>query len=113
MPKRAYHQYCAIANALDIVGERWTLLIVRELLMGPKRFTDLVNGLPGIGTNLLAARLKEMEEAGLLDHRTLPPPSASSVYSLTELGGGLRPVIDELWSWGSKTMISPLGHLYS
>ena len=86
MAKRNYHQFCAIAHALDIVGERWTLLVVRELLMGPKRFTDLLSNLPGIGTNLLAARLKELEEQGIIERSTLPPPAASSVYVLTELG---------------------------
>lgn len=104
MPKRSYKQYCAIAYALDVVGERWTLLIVRELLTGPKRFTDLLNNLRGLGTNLLSARLKEMEETGILERRTLPPPAASSVYELTELGAELEPVIRALHRWGGLTM---------
>lgn len=107
MPKRSYRQYCAIAHALDIVGERWTLLIVRELLMGPKRFTDLLNGLPGIGTNLLSSRLRELEESDILERRTLPPPAASAVYDLTELGHGLESVIAALHRWGSKTQAAP------
>ena len=103
MVKRSYNQYCPVANALDLVGERWTLLIVRELLVGPKRFTDLLKNLPGIGTNLLAARLKELEENKIMERITLPPPAASQVYILTELGRGLEPAITELWMWGSKT----------
>ena len=84
MGTRAYNQYCALAHALDIVGERWTLLIVRELLVGPRRFKDLLDGLPGISTNLLSNRLKGLEESGVLRRRiTLPPPAASTVYELT------------------------------
>ena len=86
MSKRSYNQYCAVARALDIVGERWTLLIVRELLTGPKRFKDLLEGLPGIGTNLLTGRLKDLEGYGVVHRVTLPPPAASKVYELTELG---------------------------
>lgn len=100
MSKRTYHQFCPLAYSLDVVGERWTLLIVRELLMGPRRYTDMLNGLPGIGTNLLANRLKALEEAGVIRQRTLPPPAASHVYELTEFGDGLRPVIDSLAQWG-------------
>ena len=107
MSKRIYNQYCAIAHALDIVGERWTLLVVRELLIGPKRFTDLLNDLPGIGTNLLASRLKELEEAEVIGRKVLPPPAASTVYELTELGQGLEPVITALHQWGSKTQEAP------
>ena len=100
MSKRSYNQYCAVARALDIVGERWTLLIVRELLPGPKRFKDLLEGLPGIGTNLLAARLKDLEGYGVVRRTTLPPPAASRVYELTELGRSLEPVIMGLARWG-------------
>ena len=82
MSKRSYNQYCAIAYALDVVGERWTLLIVRELLTGPKRFTDLVNNLPGIGTNLLSARLKHLEEWEIIERASLPAPAASAVYQI-------------------------------
>lgn len=107
MSKRGYNQYCAIAHALDIVGERWTLLIVREMIMGPRRFTDLMRGLPGIGTNLLASRLKQLEAAGIVFRQTLPPPAASSVYALTDLGYGLEPVIVNLHRWGSRTQPPP------
>src|ERR671917_2958010 len=100
MSKRSYNQYCAVARAMDIVGERWTLLIVRELLPGPKRFKDLLEGLPGIGTNLLTARLKDLESHGVVRRATLPPPAASRVYELTELGRSLEPVVMGLARWG-------------
>lgn len=102
MPKRSYNQYCSIAYALDVVGERWTLLVVRELLTGPKRYTDLLNNLPGIGTNLLSARLKHLEEWDIIERENLPAPAASAVYTLTELGIGLEAVITPLWEWGSR-----------
>ena len=107
MAKRSYKQYCALAYALDVVGERWTLLLVRELLTGPKRFTDLQSNLPGIGTNLLASRLRELEEAGLLQRGTLPPPAASAVYELTDSGRGLEHAIVELAEWGLRTVGPP------
>jgi DNA-binding HxlR family transcriptional regulator/putative sterol carrier protein len=100
MSKRSYNQYCAVARAMDVVGERWTLLIVRELLTGPKRFKDLLEGLPGIGTNLLTARLKDLEGYGVVRRATLPPPAASRVYELTELGRSLEPVVMGLAQWG-------------
>lgn len=100
MSKRSYNQYCAVARAMDILGERWTLLIVRELLPDPKRFKDLLEGLPGIGTNLLTARLKDLEEHGVVRRTTLPPPAASRVYELTELGRSLEPVVMGLARWG-------------
>jgi DNA-binding HxlR family transcriptional regulator/putative sterol carrier protein len=100
--KRSYNQYCAVARAMDILGERWTLLIVRELLTGPKRFKDLLEGLPGIGTNLLTARLKDLEGYGVVRRATLPPPAASRVYELTELGRSLEPVVMGLARWGLK-----------
>src|SRR5438128_11110421 len=86
MTSRSYDQFCGIARALDLVGERWGLLIVRDLILGPKRFTDLRRGLPGIGTNVLAARLKELERGGVVARRTLPPPAASTVYELPVYG---------------------------
>lgn len=107
MAKRDYHQYCALAHALDFVGERWTLLIVRELLTGPKRFTDLLEGLPGVGTNLLAARLKDLESTGIIQRRRLPPPAASTVYEITDFGAGLQPAIVALLQWGTKTLGPP------
>src|ERR687886_123195 len=107
MGRRSYNQYCAVARALDIVGERWTLLVARELLTGPKRFKDLLEGLPGIGTNLLAARLKNLEGFGILRRTTLPPPAGSKVYELTELGRSLEPVITALGRWGLKFLDTP------
>jgi DNA-binding HxlR family transcriptional regulator len=92
---------------LDIVGERWTLLVVRELLTGPKRFKDLLEGLPGIGTNLLTARLKDLEGYGIVHRMTLPPPAASKVYELTELGWSLEPVIAALGRWGLEFLGTP------
>src|ERR687887_205150 len=84
--KRSYDQWCAVARSLDLVGARWTLLIVRDLLIGPKRYKDILAGLPGIGTNLLAQRLRELEAHGLVERRTLPAPASATVYRLTEKG---------------------------
>jgi DNA-binding HxlR family transcriptional regulator len=107
MAKRSYHQYCGIATALDLLGERWTLLIIRDLLVGPKRFTDLLEGLPGIGTGLLSQRLRELEDAGVIEKATLPPPAASAVYQLTRDGEGLRPAMFSLLRWGSRRLGAP------
>lgn len=104
---RSYNQFCALAKALDIVGERWTLLITRELMSGPKRFKDLHDALPGIGTNLLSARLKEMEQHGLVARGKLPPPAASAIYELTERGRGLSSVVGELVKWGFSLLGIP------
>ena len=104
---KRYDQYCPIACSLGLVGERWTLLVVRELMHGPKRYTDLVDGLHGIGTNILAARLKALEAAGLVERRKLPPPAASNVYELTPTGQGLRPVLHELARFGARLMGPP------
>lgn len=104
---RRYDQYCPIAHALGVVGERWTLLVVRDLLGGPRRYTDLAESLPGIGTNILAARLKELEANGLVEKRKLPPPAASTVYELTAYGQGLRPVLHELTRWGARSLGPP------
>ena len=104
---RKFDQYCPVAHALSLVGERWSLLIVRELLHGPKRYTDLTNGLPGIGTNILAARLKDLEACGIVQKRTLPPPAASTVYELTEYGAGLREALYALARWGARTIGPP------
>jgi DNA-binding HxlR family transcriptional regulator len=104
---RSYGQYCSIARALDLVGDRWTLLIVRELLLGgPSRFTDLKNGLPGVATNLLSARLKELGEAGLVAREDAPPPVATVLYRLTEKGEALEPVLQALGLWGLGFMDS-------
>jgi DNA-binding HxlR family transcriptional regulator len=105
--KRSYGQHCTVARALDVVGERWTLLLVRELSTGPKRFKDLLGGLPGIGTNLLAGRLKALEGEGIVCRSTLPPPAGSNVYELTALGRELEPVIVALSRWGAGLMDSP------
>ncbi len=102
MTTRSYSQYCGLAYALDIVGERWTLLIIRELFAGPRRFKDLMSGLPGISTNLLAERLKSLEQQGILSRHTLPPPAASTVYELTPLGQALETTLLELGKWGSQ-----------
>jgi DNA-binding HxlR family transcriptional regulator len=104
---RKFDQYCPVAHALSLVGERWSLLIVRELLHGPKRYTDLAHGLPGIGTNILAGRLKELEACGVIEKRTLPPPAASTVYELTEYGAGLKEALYALARWGARTIGPP------
>lgn len=107
MARRNYGQYCALARSLDVIGERWTLLIVRDLLLGPKRFKDLLEGLPGIGRNLLAERLKKLQFGGLVQRTTLPPPAGSRVYELTEIGLQLRPVVIELSRWGLQYLEAP------
>jgi DNA-binding HxlR family transcriptional regulator len=102
---RSYDQYCSIARALDVVGDRWTLLIVRELLLqGPSRFTDLKNGLPGVATNLLSSRLKELEASGLITREDAPPPIATVLYELSEAGLALGPVLKALGLWGLRLM---------
>ncbi|MCQ9135483.1 winged helix-turn-helix transcriptional regulator [Streptomyces hilarionis] len=99
-PRRSYDQYCSAARALDVVGDRWTLLIVRELLAGPRRYTDLHADLPGVSTDVLASRLKDMERDGLATRRRLPPPGAAYVYELTGRGRELLPVLQALGAWG-------------
>ncbi|MER6345870.1 winged helix-turn-helix transcriptional regulator [Streptomyces sp. NPDC001595] len=99
-PRRSYDQYCSAARALDVVGDRWTLLIVRELLAGPRRYTDLHADLPGVSTDVLASRLKDMERDGLTTRRRLPPPGAAYVYELTARGSALLPVLQALGTWG-------------
>jgi DNA-binding HxlR family transcriptional regulator len=101
--RRKYRQGCGTAHALDIVGDRWALLVVRELVFGPKRFKDLRDGLPGIGPNVLSQRLKELEEAGVVTRRVLPPPAGSTVYELTEWGAELEDVIVRLGRWGARS----------
>jgi len=107
--QRRYAQYCPIAGALDLVGERWTLLIVRELLLGPARFTDLRGGLTGVPPNLLSTRLRELEAAGIVARRELPPPAARTVYELTEDGRALEPVLRALVRWGMSRLPPPDG----
>ena len=106
MAKR-YAQYCPVAHALELVGERWALLVVRELLHGPKRYTDLAGGLPGIGTNILAGRLRDLEQAGVIQKRRLPPPAAANVYELTEYGEELREPLYALGRWGARSLGPP------
>lgn len=104
MTRRSYSQFCGLARALDLVGERWALLVVRGLILGPKRFTDLQSDLPGIGTNVLSTRLKELERDGIVRRRTLPPPAASSVYELTHYGRELEPALLALGRWGVRSL---------
>jgi DNA-binding HxlR family transcriptional regulator len=107
---RTYRQYCSMARSLDVIGDRWTLLIVRELLtQGPSRYTDLKRGLPGIATNLLADRLREMELAGLVVRRQAPPPVATALFDLTDRGRDLQGVVRELVRWGGPLMMAPSG----
>ena len=101
--KRRYDQGCAVAHGLDLVGERWALLVVRDLLMGPKRFTDLLAGLPGASPDVLSQRLRELTEAGVVHRRRLSPPAASWVYELTPWGSGLAPVVVGLARWASRS----------
>jgi DNA-binding HxlR family transcriptional regulator/putative sterol carrier protein len=104
---KTYDQYCPVARTLDVVGERWTLLIVRDLLMGPKRYTDLRAGLPGIATDILTARLRTLEDAGLVKRRELPRPAPATVYELTEAGDRLKLAILALGQVGIETLGPP------
>jgi DNA-binding HxlR family transcriptional regulator len=106
--RKRYDQYCPVAHALDLVGERWALLVVRELMHGPKRYTDLADHLPGIGTNILASRLRDLGACGVIAKRRLPPPAASRVYELTDYGRGLRTVMRELALWGARSLGPPM-----
>src|SRR5207237_2378491 len=99
---RSYAQLCGIATALDVIGDRWAPLVVRDLLLGPLRFSDLADGLPGIGTNTLSARLKHLEAAGVVQRRLLPLPDKATIYELTELGRELEPILLALGRWGTK-----------
>lgn len=99
---RSYRDRCPIARALDVVGERWALLVIRELLFGPQRFSELHEALPGASTNMLTDRLRELEAHGVVQRRVLPPPAASAVYELTERGHALQGVLDALGAWGAS-----------
>jgi len=101
--RRKYDDGCAVAHALDLVGERWALLVVREVLLGPKRFTDLQSGLPGASPDVLTQRLRELTEVGVLRRRRLAPPAASWVYELTEWGSELEPIVLRLAQWSSRS----------
>jgi DNA-binding HxlR family transcriptional regulator len=104
MTTKTYGQYCGVARALELVGERWALLIIRDLLVSPKRYTDLRAGLPKIPTNVLATRLKELEQAGLVVRRVQPRPSGAIVYELTPYGADLEPVVLALGAWGARSL---------
>jgi DNA-binding HxlR family transcriptional regulator len=109
MARRSYDQFCATARTLDLVGDRWTLLLIRELLSGPKRFGDLHRSLPGLGTALLSERLRHLQEEGLAQAVTLPAPARSAAYELTEAGAELRPVVMALARWGLRWAIGEKG----
>ena len=104
MPEHRYQQYCGAARALDVVGDRWTLLIVRELVLGQRRFTDLIDGLPGISRNLLTQRLRDLERDGIIDRQELPPPAARQVYELTDDGRDLADAMVPLVAWGARRL---------
>ena len=103
MAQRSYNQACGIARAAEILGERWAMLVVRDLLFGPKRYTELLEGLPGLSTNALAARLRELEESGVLSRDVVPRPGSGTVYALTPYGRELEPIVLSLGMWGSRT----------
>lgn len=107
MAGRSYGQFCGLARAVEVVGERWALLIVRELLVGAKRYTDLRHGLPRIPTNILATRLKELERAGVIHRRVLPRPDNAVVYELTEYGRDLEDAVLALGRWGARSLDKP------
>src|ERR687891_1653934 len=102
MAEHRYQQYCALARALDVVGDRWTLLIVRELRPGPRRFTDLIDGLPRISRKLLTERLRDLERDGIITRTQLPPPAARQVYELTDDGRDLAVAMAPLIAWGAR-----------
>ncbi|MGO9976001.1 MAG: winged helix-turn-helix transcriptional regulator [Solirubrobacteraceae bacterium] len=104
MSEHRYQQYCGAARALDVIGDRWTLLIVRELMLGPRRFTDLIDGLPGISRNLLTERLRDLEREGIIAREELPPPAARQVYQLTEDGRDLASAMVPLVAWGARRL---------
>lgn len=108
MPHKSYDQYCGIAAALDVVGDRWTLLVLRELSFGRRRFTDLRTGLPGIASNLLTDRLRDLEDAGLVEQQELPAPAARTVYALTAQGRRIGPVLGALAKFGLPLLEDPV-----
>jgi DNA-binding HxlR family transcriptional regulator len=103
-----YAQFCPLARAMEVLGERWTLLVVRELLLGPQRFTDLRRRLPGLSSSVLAGRLERLEERGILGRRELPPPAASTVYELRDAGHALAPAVMALARWGTRFLLPPV-----
>ncbi len=107
MPQRSYERLCGLARALELVGDRWTLLVIRQLLTGPKRYNDLLRSLPAISTNLLAERLKRLEADGLVTKTPMAPPIATAVYELTEFGAAIEPAVLELLRWGATLLVDP------
>jgi len=107
MGRRAYGQYCGLARAVELIGERWALLIVRDLMVAPRRYVELHRGLPRIPTNVLASRLKELEASGVIARRVLPRPASGVVYELTEWGRELEPAVIALSRWGAQSLGSP------
>lgn len=107
MAGRPYGQYCGLARAMELVGERWALLVVRDLLLGPKRFSELRRGLPRIPTNILSARLRELEQSAIVQRRVLPRPAAAVVYELTKYGEDLKPIVLTLGAWGARSLGHP------
>jgi DNA-binding HxlR family transcriptional regulator len=104
---KTYGEFCGVARALDVVGDRWALLVVRELLLGPRRYTDLLEGLPGIGTNVLSTRLRELEGAGVIERTEVPVPTPAVLYQLTDDGRDLGPVLDAIAVWGTRRLTRP------
>ncbi|MBF6399394.1 helix-turn-helix transcriptional regulator [Nocardia cyriacigeorgica] len=104
MPRRSYDHHCAVSRALEIVGDRWNLLVVRELTAGPRRYSDLFADLPGISTDVLAARLKDLERDGILTRRRVGPRATTALYELTDTGAALRPVLEALSVWGTPLL---------
>ncbi|MFF3572739.1 winged helix-turn-helix transcriptional regulator [Nocardia jiangxiensis] len=104
MPRRNYDHFCSVSRALDVVGDRWSLLVVRELSSGPRRYSDLFADLPGISTDMLATRLRDLEQDGILTRRRVGPRAATTVYELTESGAALRPVLEALSDWGTPRL---------
>lgn len=107
MARRTYDQYCPLAYGLDVIGDRWTPLVIRELLLGPARYSDIARGLPGVATDILTRRLRDLEEAGVVTRRQLPPPAGSVVYELTERGERLREPLFALARWGLELLPLP------
>ena len=101
---KTYGEFCSLAKSLDVVGDRWALLVVRELLLGPRRFTDLHDGLPGVGTNVLSTRLRELEAEGIVERTVVPSPTPAVLYELTDDGRDLKPVLDAFSRWGARRL---------
>lgn len=107
MKRRDFGQYCGLARALELVGERWALLIIRDLTVRPRRYTDLLDGLPGIPTNVLSTRLKELEQAGIIERQVAPAPQRGILYALTSAGHDLEPAVHALGRWGASQLGEP------